>query len=252
MIDTHCHLTKRFFEKPKEVVARAKENGVEKIICIGTNLEDSFEAIEIANKFDEVFASVGIHPDSPSPSASDWSKFEKLINLPKVVAIGETGLDFKVGLPNQQEIFIKQIELAKKHDKPLIIHSRDAVDETFKILDGYQNLRGVFHFYSFGKSKINKVLDMGFYFGVDGNLTYEDGLQNVFKNIPIERVLLETDTPFLTPKPLRGSQNEPKNVKIIAQCLADIKGLTLEKIEKTTTQNANELFNFQLHQISSG
>ena len=252
LIDSHCHLTKQFLDNPAEIIQRAKDNGVGKMICVGTNLEDSKQAIEIARRFDEVYASVGIHPDSPSPSASDWSEFENLIFEPKVVAIGETGLDYKVGLPGQKDLFEKQILLAEKYDKPLIIHIREAqkdLMEMLKPLQGKQvqhdNLCGVFHCFSGDQKYLEFVLEKDFYVSFAGNITFKnaENIRELTKLVPLDKILVETDSPFLSPEPLRGKQNEPANVKIVAQFLANLKGVSFDELEKITSGNAIKLFN---------
>ena len=217
-----------------DVITRAKEVGVEKMICVGTNLEDSQEAIEIANKFEGVYASVGIHPEG---TCDDWEKFEELISKPKVVAIGECGLDYKVGLPGQEGVFQKQIGIAKKLNLPLIIHCRDAQEDMSKI-DLTAN-RGVLHCFAGG---IN--IPDNFYVSFAGNVTFKNApnLREVAKAIPLEKLLLETDSPLLAPEPLRGSKNSPKNVKIIASLLSELKGVPVEELEKITSENAARLF----------
>jgi TatD DNase family protein len=245
MIDTHCHLTKKFFPNPTEVVARAKEAGVEKMICVGTNLEDSINAVEVANNFPEVFASVGIHPEE---TCDDWEKFEKLISQPKVVAVGECGLDYKIGRPGQKDIFLRQIDLAKKYHKPLIVHCRQAQKEITTILHN-NVVRGVLHCFAGGME-----VPENFYVSFAGNITFKNrpadqqtSLKEVAWTVPLDRLLLETDAPFLAPEPLRGSQNEPKNVKIIASLLSQIKNVDLEELERITTRNAEQLFHFPVH-----
>ena len=235
IIDSHCHLTKNFFENPAEIIENAKRAGVEKLICIGTTLADSQEAIDLAQKFDNVFATVGIHPEE---NCGNWEAFEKLITKPKVVGIGETGLDNKIGKPGQKEVFEKQILLAKKYNKPLVIHVRDAWADIKKI--NLSGCRGVFHCYS-GPAEIPN----NFYVSFAGNVTFRNAkeLQSLAKNIPLEKILLETDSPFLAPDPLRGSKNEPKNVKIIAEYLAKLKNISFEEISKITSNNTLKLFN---------
>ncbi len=240
LIDTHAHLNSEDFEKDLEqVVKNSVEAGVEKIVCASSNVEASRRAIEIARKYPGiVFAACGIHPQE----TGEVKKLEDLAKNKGVVAIGECGLDYSGPKEGQERRFKEQIELAQKVNLPLIIHSRKATEETLQILDGYKNLQGVFHFYSFGKSKIAKILEMGFFFGIDGNLTYEEGLQNVVKEIPLNRIILETDSPLLAPVPHRGSRNEPKNVKIIATKLSKLKCVSFEEIETITTENVIRLF----------
>jgi len=236
LIDSHCHLTKKFFEDPRPIVKAALDNGVNRMVCVGTNLKDSQEAIEIASQFESVYAAVGIHPEE---TCDNWEEFEKLISQPKVVAVGETGLDNKVGLPNQKEVFQRQIDLAKKYDKPLIIHVREAWEE-IKEFD-LSASRGVFHCYS-GPTEIPP----NFYVSFAGNVTFKNApvLQALARAIPLEKMLVETDSPLLSPVPFRGQQNEPKNVKIIAAFIADIKSLNIYDVEKITSQNAKNLFGF--------
>lgn len=240
LIDSHCHLTKRFLDDSTETIKRARENGVEKMICVGTSLEDCKQAVEIAQKFEGVFASVGIHPEE---TCNNWGEFEKLISEPKVVAIGECGLDYKIGLPGQKEIFEKQISLAEKYDKPLIIHIRDAQEDLMKI--NLKKCRGVFHCFSGNPNYLKYVLNLGFYVSFAGNVTFKkaEELQDLAKLVPLDRLLVETDSPFLSPDPLRGKQNTPANVKIVAQYLANLKGVPFEELEKVTSNNAATLFN---------
>lgn len=244
LIDSHAHLTAKFCTDVEGTIARAKAAGVEKIVTIGTTLEDSIEGIEIAQKYHGVWAAVGIHPDSPSPSASGWRAFEKLIFELKVVTIGECGLDYKVGRENQKEVFLKQITLARKYNKPLSVHIREAQEDLMKI--DLSGLRGVFHCFSGDENYLKFILKnlSGFYISFAGNVTFTNAkeLQGLARMVPLERTLVETDSPFLAPHPLRGMQNEPANVKIVASKLAELHNTTLEKIAEITTKNAQELF----------
>lgn len=257
LVDTHAHLNfKDYQDDLDQVVKRAIKEGVEKIICVSSNLEESEKGIKIAEKYpDVIFPAVGIHPQQTDLEIklSPEEQIKKLIQLAEnksVVAIGECGLDYSPAPPGEKDrtkeeqvfLFKRQIELALKLKLPILIHSREAFLDTLQIIKEYQDLRGVFHCYSAGKKGIKQAEEVGFSFGVDGNLTYDQGLQNVFSQIPLEKVLLETDCPFLSPEPYRGLRNEPKNVKIIAQCLAHIKGVSFEEISKTTTRNAQTLF----------
>ncbi|MBI3559469.1 TatD family hydrolase [Candidatus Gottesmanbacteria bacterium] len=254
LIDSHAHLN--FAELLSDidgVLERARLAGVEKIICVGTNLEDSRIAIELARKYENVFATVGIHPDSPSPSASDWSKFEKMALQPKVVAIGECGLDYSriknyelsimvAEKERQKTLFEKQIEIAGKLNLPLVIHCREAQEELKKILaKGGMTHGGVLHCFAGGME-----IPENFYISFAGNVTFKNAknLQELARLIPLEKLLVETDCPFLAPEPFRGSQNEPANVKITATVLAELHQITLEKLSEITTANAIKLFDF--------
>lgn len=260
LVDTHAHLNFPDFEKDlEEVVKRSIRAGVEKIICVSSNIADSERAIEIARKYPKiVFASVGIHPQQTDPEnktslINQIKELEKLAGQKEVVAIGECGLDFSLAPPGEKDrthedqiyLFKEQIKLTQKLNLPVLIHSREVFQETVESLrefKGLKSLKGVFHCYAGGKRGIAKVNELGFYFGVDGNLTYDEGLQNVFKLIPLERIIIETDAPFLTPIPFRGQRNEPAQVKIIAELLAKLKGVTFDKIAQETTENAQKLF----------
>jgi len=259
LIDTHAHLNfKDYKDDLDEVVERAVKNGVTKIICVSSNVSESEKAIKIAKKHSGiVYAALGIHPHQTDPKIKlsleqQIQELSKLARHKEVVAIGEAGFDFSPAPPGEKDrskkeqvfLFEKQIELTLKTKLPINVHSRKASSETFEMLNKYvkEGLKGVWHCYSSSKKRVEKIIQLGFYFGVDGNLTYDPGLQNVFKQIPLEKILLETDCPFLAPEPHRGSRSEPAHVKIIAECLAKLKGVSLEKVAKVTTQNAKNLF----------
>ncbi|MCX6725702.1 MAG: TatD family hydrolase [Candidatus Shapirobacteria bacterium] len=260
LIDTHAHINFPDFESDlDQVINNSIKNGVEKIICVSANLSHSIKAIEIAKKYPGiVYAAIGIHPQQTDPENKDSlpkqiEKLKELVANNQIIAIGECGLDFseapkpeKNRSPeNQVFLFKKQIEIAQEFHLPLIVHSRKSLAQTLEILNPLKNkITGVIHCYSGGKSDIHKIEEIGFYFGLDGNLTYDIGLQNVAKLIPLEKIVLETDCPFLTPQPYRGLRNKPKNVKIIAEFLAEIKGISLQEqeISQKTTKNAQDLF----------
>lgn len=266
MIETHCHLNFHAFEKDvDEVIRNAFEAGVTKIINVGADLVSSQKAIELAEKHDspagELYATVGIHPHHADKLEKNWEDdFFEMAQNPRVVAIGECGLDYFRYKSNgvteatlQRELFIKQINLAQRLKLPLIIHNRQAGEDILGILlenkSSLLNLPGVFHCMSGNIDFLEKVLDLGFYIGLDGNITYEGiapgeetDIKDLVKRAPIERILTETDSPFLTPEPHRGSRNEPKYAILVAEAIARIKGLSLEEVAKQTTQNAVDLF----------
>jgi len=231
MIDTHAHL---------EQILCDTKGEVDLIILAGANLETSGSNVKLAKKYDFLFPTVGIHPQE---SSDDVESLEKLITK-EVVAIGECGLEFlgDYNREKQEICFRKQIELAQKYKLPLIIHARKTVDEVVEILKEYKNISGVFHCYAGGIKRIKKVIDLEFYFGIDGNLTYEDGLVDVVKNIPKDRLILETDCPYLTPVPFRGKENKPAYIKYIYQKVAKIWEMTFEETEKIIDKNAKRLF----------
>jgi len=258
LIDTHARLSFCDFEIDlPQVIRQATKNSVIKIICASSNLADSQKAIELAQKYSGiVFASVGIHPQQTDPNNTDSPERQiqqliELANQKGVVAIGECGLDFSPAPPGEKDrnkeeqvfLFQKQIEVAQKNKLALIIHTRESFLQTIEILKNSRNLpKGVIHCYSGGKKGVAKVLELGYYFGIDGNLTYDLGLQNVCLQIPLEKILLETDSPFLSPEPRRSQRNEPANTKIIAEFLAQLKNASFGKIAEMTTGNSSDLF----------
>jgi TatD DNase family protein len=217
---------------------------VDKIILAAADLKTSKNNLELAKKYDFLYPAIGIHPQSPVEKIEDLEK----IMTKKVVAIGECGLEFvgEYNRKNQEICFRNQIELAQKYKLPLIIHARKAVDEVIEILKKYKNISGVFHCYAGGIKRIKNVVEIGFYFGIDGNLTYEDGLLSVVKNIPKDRLILETDCPYLTPLPFRGQENKPAYVKYIYQKVAETWEMSFEETEKIVDGNAERLFKLNL------
>lgn len=256
MIDTHAHIGNRFID-PKTVSDDIN------IILAASNVEESGNNIKLAKNNKNMWASVGIHPqqtdtDNKNDIDQQINKLGKLIeeNKTSVVAVGECGLDYSPAPPNevdrsktdQEKLFRGQISLADRYNLPLIIHARKAVDEAIAILAEYKNLRGVFHCFAGGKKRISKVLGLGdnWYFGIDGNLTYEDGLVEVVKVIPREKLLLETDSPFLTPVPFRGEENKPEYVKYVYQKVAEIWKINRSDVEDKIDRNASKLFTIDI------
>lgn len=258
LIDTHAHLNfEAFKDDLEEVIQKAQDEGVEKIINVGANLESSKKAVELAQKYDSCFASVGIHPHHAEDYDDVEGKLEKLAQNPKVVAIGECGLDYHPygngGIANpkkQKELFLAQIELAQKLNLPLILHCRDAHVDMLELIKQYTinhtpfTIHGIFHCFSGDENFLQEVLSLGFYVGFDGNITYKNAqnLRDLVKLTPPDRLLLETDCPYLPPEPLRGLRNAPANVKIIAKAVAQVKELPEEEIARKTTQNAKKIF----------
>ena len=261
LIDTHAHLNFSDYDNDlDQVINDSVKAGVGKIICVSSNLEDSRKALVIAKKYPEfVSAAIGIHPQQTDPEnrQSIEKQIKELTNLaknPEVVAIGECGLDFSPAPPPEKDrskeeqifLFELQIKLAKKLNLPLSVHSRKATKETIQVLSKYysspKGSSGVWHCYSAGIKEIPKIIELGFYFGIDGNITYDPGLQNVIKNIPPEKIVLETDCPFLTPIPHRGLRNTPANVKISAEFIAQLLGYSFTQLTDITTSNAKRIF----------
>lgn len=265
MVDVHCHLQFHAFEKDyDQVIKRAFEKGMDKIINTGTSLESSLKAVELAEKYDNLYAIVGIHPHHADKLEKNWdSELLKIAKgSKKVVGIGEIGLDYYSYASNgivdaklQKEIFKRQIEIANELALPLQIHNRQAGSDILEILINHESLilnqpPGMFHCMSGDVEFLNKVLDLGFYVGFDGNITY-DGiakgentpLHRLVEIAPIEKIVTETDAPYLTPNPYRGSRNEPYYAIIVAESIAKIKGLDPKFVKDQTTQNAQKIFN---------
>lgn len=238
MIDTHAHLSDRFKQE-------VDLTGLDYVILAASNIKDSKDNLKLAKNNKKLLPAVGIHPqESITNYELSITNLENLLkDYKNIVAVGECGLEFTDGVDKDKQIklFREQIELSVKYKKALIVHSRKASDETVEILRSYKNLRGVIHCYTGGKKRIKKYLAIStdWYFGIDGNLTYETGLEEVVKNIPKERLLAETDTPFLAPIPHRGETNRPEWVKYVYQKIGQIWG---EEAEKQLDENAKRLF----------
>lgn len=251
LIDTHAHMNDSKFDSDvDEVVARANAAGVDKIIVCGCDLESSRAAVGLANRFDCVFATVGVHPHDAKAYDSDTEAIiAELARAEKVLAIGEIGLDFHYDFsPRAQQMaaFEAQIELAHTLQMPIVVHSRESNEEALEVLSGRaQNIVGcVFHCFSGDENFARRVLDMGFYIGVDGPVTYKasEKLRRVVEMCPTDRLLVETDCPYLTPIPHRGKRNEPAYVRLVAEEVARVKGVTIEEIAEATSRNAGCLF----------
>jgi len=263
MIDVHCHLNLKSFNSDYDAVAKqAFEAGVSKIINVGTSLETSRKAVELAQKYENMYAIVGIHPHHADKLEPDrLPQLEKLASEPKVVAIGEIGMDFYRYKSNgitdpklQRELFVEQIKLAHRLKLPLQIHNRHAGSEILEVLEEHKNLLleqtpGMFHCFAGTLEVHKKALELGFCLGFDGNITYAGlapgetvELSKLVELTPIERIVTETDAPFLTPEPHRGSRNIPSYVILVAEAISRIKNIPVEEVKNQTTQNAQTLF----------
>ncbi len=253
MIDTHCHLDFKNFDADRDaVIARAFEGGVRKMITIGCNLEEAKKNLEISKKNNFISVSVGLHPQEAGLGDEKFfSELKKLLKEPKVVAIGECGLEFtKDILPEekekQKEVFLKQLDLAKEFKKPVIIHCRGAYPEILEILkkekEKNSGLFGVIHCFVGRFSQAEEFLKLGFLISFTGIITYARDYDKVIKNIPIEKMIIETDAPFIAPEPFRGKRNEPFFVKYIAEKIAELKELNFKEVAVATTKNAEDLF----------
>ncbi|MBI3814356.1 MAG: YchF/TatD family DNA exonuclease [Nitrospinae bacterium] len=251
MIDTHAHLEMSQFDGDREdVIKRAGDAGLSLIIDVGSDLTGSKTAVEIAGKYDFIYASVGIHPhEAKEITAETYKEIKRLLTNPKVIAVGEIGLDYyKDYSPRdiQQREFINQIRLAKEFKKPIIVHSRDAKDDTLRILkdEGVSQTGGIMHCFSADEDMAKQCMDMGFYISFAGPVTYPnaDKLRRVVKSVPVSRLLTETDCPYLAPQQVRGKRNEPVYVRYVIEKIAEVKGLSIEDIKRTIRLNVCNLF----------
>lgn len=251
LFDTHVHLNaEQFDEDVEEVMERAKETGVEYMVVVGFDRPTINRALELVEKYDFLYASVGWHPvDAIDMEEEDLQWIEELASHPKVVAIGEMGLDYhwdKSPRDVQQDVFRKQIQLAKRVKLPIIIHNREATQDIVDILreESAQEVGGIMHCFS-GRSEVaQQCIDMNFYISLGGPVTFKNAKKpkEVAKEIPLDNMLVETDCPFLAPHPYRGKRNEPAYVRLVAQQIAEIKEITVEEVEEITTENAKRLF----------
>ena len=251
-IDIHSHLNLPEFDLDVEgAVQRLKETET-KTIVVGTDFETSKKAVELADKFEEVYACIGVHPVDNPTRAFEKEKFEELVSHPKVVAIGECGLDFfhakkEEDFKRQEKLFLDQIEFALEHDLPIMIHSREAYNELLDILEPLvekhgDKLRGDVHFFAGDLPTALRFIKIGFTLSFTGVITFAQSYDEVIKNIPLESIMSETDSPFVAPVPYRGKRNEPSYVQEVVKRLAEIRGEDLEMVREILINNAERVF----------
>lgn len=235
LIDTHCHVLKEEYDNVDDIITSAKKNGVQKLIINGYDLKTSMEAIEIASKYDYVYAAIGIGPENVDNYNDELiDELEKLITHKKVVAVGEIGLDFYWTKKNaclQEEVFKKQVSLAKKYNLPVIVHSRNAIKKVYDIVKA-GGVTGIIHCYSGSLEMAKEFIKIGFLLGIGGVVTFKnaDKLKNVVKQIDLSSIVLETDSPYLSPEPYRGRKNVPANIRFVALKIAELKGVNLDDV----------------------
>ena len=253
IFDTHCHLNSdELYERLDEVLESAKKVGVDLFLVIGWNKESSLRAIEIAHRYEGIYAAIGFHPtDIDGVSEDDYNEVMSHIDDPKVVAVGEIGLDYHwvkdpIQRNKQKEWFVKQIKFANLHQKPISIHNREAFEDCLNILKEHKpEYSGVMHCYSGSVELLKDVLDLGLYIGLDGPLTFTNAKtpKEVCEAIPLDRLLVETDSPYLSPHPLRGTVNEPKNIALVVDEITRLKGISKKHILDVIYENSCRLFN---------
>ena len=249
LIDTHVHLNShKFKDNLNEVIQRALNNDVKKMIVVGFDTETNKRAIELAEEYEFIYATVGFHPtDAKDIKDSDFSLLRKQLNHSKVVGVGECGLDFywdKEHIDEQIIVFQKQIELSLEMNLPLIIHMRDASEATYNVLSEYENLKGIMHCYSGSAEMANLFIDLGLHISLGGPVTFKNGHKpkKVAETVSLDKLLIETDSPYLSPHPFRGKTNEPSRVKLVAEEIARLKNITYQEVAITTSKNALRLF----------
>lgn len=250
LIDSHCHIdNERFDEDRDEVLERIKEN-LEFAVNIGYDLKSSKKSIELSEKYDFIYAVVGVHPTDITGYDDELEKrIEELAGNPKVLAIGEIGLDYHwmtEPKEKQQEIFRKQIEIARRVGKPIVVHTREATRDTLDILKEYPDVRGILHCYPGSFESAEEIMD-NYYFGVGGVLTFKNSkkLKETVEKLPMDRIIVETDCPYLTPEPYRGKRNEPIYVEYVAQKIAEIKGISYEEVVRISNENTKKAYNIK-------
>lgn len=254
IFDSHCHLQFPQYDKDREeVIARAEGAGVS-MICVGTDLEMSKKAIELAGNYSSIWATAGLHPNDNLDEEFDADAYRGLLKKNKVVAFGEIGLDYyriekEEIREKQKKRFSQQLALAKEMDVPLVLHCRDgkrgdsrAYKDMFGMLKELGTNKGVVHSFTAGVDEARRFLDLGFYLGLNGIITFTDDYNELVKYAPLEQILLETDAPYLAPVPYRGKRNEPSYIIEVAKKVAELKQLVLEKVIEQTTQNCKKLF----------
>lgn len=253
-VESHAHLNDAAFETDvKETIDRALEAGVEAIVVPGFDLASSMKAVSLARDYKMIWAAVGIHPhDAKTWNQETATRLEQLLAEPKVVAVGEIGLDYHYNYSTKEDqlkAFIEQIGMAKRYNKPIIIHNREAHQDTFEVLtkEKVGGAGGVMHCFSGSGEMAAQWVRLGLHISFAGSLTFTNAvkLREAAVGIPLERLLVETDSPYLAPHPLRGRRNEPANVKLVGTKLAEIKGLSVDKIRRLTSENAKALFNIE-------
>ena len=246
LVDTHCHLS--LTDDIDSILMDAERNNVKKIIISGCDKRSIRDGLEIIYRYPNVYMTIGFHPDEVDDlTDKDIRDLETLIKTnKKIVGIGEIGLDYyhnDMNIDKQKEIFIKQIELAEKLDLPIVIHSRESIQDVYDILSKH-HARGVIHCFSGSLEMAQLFIKLGFFLGIGGVITFKNSkLKDVVSELSLDNIVLETDSPYLAPEPYRGHTNYPENIKIIAQAIRKIKECSLEEVTEQTTSNVNKIYN---------
>lgn len=252
LIDSHAHLTSDDFNEDRSFLIKDLSNfAVNYVIMPACDLKDSQDVLNLSKKYENLFAQVGFHPQNiDSFKDGDIEKLENLAKDPKVLAIGEIGLDYYWQDDNkaeQKEIFIKQLDLARKLKLPVVIHSRDSIDDCLEILKAYKDLKVQIHCFSYSYIHLMECMKRGYYISIGGVVTYKnaENEKNAAINVDLDKLMLETDSPYLSPEPYRGMRNDPRKIVEVAREIANLRGIKLSKLAKRTSKNAMEFFNIK-------
>ena len=244
--DTHCHIYKEYYENIDKILKRALESNINRVINNGCNRESNKEVLALANTYNNMYIALGIHPESADTyQKEDLTFIEENLSNPKVIAIGEIGLDYHYTKENktlQIKLLESQLKIAETHNLPVIIHSREATEDTINTLKKY-HVKGVIHSFSGSLETAKIYIKMGYLLGINGVITFKNSkLKEVIKELPLEHLVLETDSPYLTPEPFRGKPNEPARIKEIATFISELKGISLEELARITNENIMRIF----------
>ena len=249
LIDTHCHIS--LTDDVDSLIMDADNNNVKKFIISGCDKRSIRDGLEIIYRYPSIYMTVGFHPDeADNVTDKDIADLEVLIKTnKKIVGIGEIGLDYyhnDMNKERQKEVFVKQLELAEKYDLPVVIHSRESIGEIYDILKEHPKLTGVIHCFSGSLEMAKQFIDLGFYLGIGGVVTFKNSkLKEVVEALPLDNIVLETDSPYLAPEPYRGKPNYPQNIKIVAQFIRKLKNITMEEVSNTTTKNVYKIYHLK-------
>lgn len=246
MIDTHVHILSEFYDNIEDVIQHLKSKNIINVINCGDSIKSSLEIIELSKKYkDYMLPVIGIHPDNIDTDYNKIKDLENLIKNNKIVGIGEIGLDYYHNKENKEEqikLFSQQIDLAEKYNLPIIVHTRDSIQDCFNILKS-KNSKGIIHCFSGSLEMAKEFIKLGYYLGIGGVITFKNSkLYKVIEQIDLSYIVLETDSPFLSPEPYRGTKNTPSNIIFVAQKIAEIKQLNIDEVIRITTNNARKIF----------
>ncbi len=250
IFDTHAHMDDSWFDDDRrELLESMKDNGVETIVNIAADTKSLKSTIQLVDEYDFVFGALGIHPDEVGDLNEEIYKWiEENLSHSKIVAVGEIGMDYhrEHDKNMQREAFERQMDIARRHDMPIVVHSRDAANDTYEIMkaNNAQEIGGVIHCFSYEKEMARQFLDMNYYIGVGGVVTFKNGrkLKEVVEYTPLDRIVLETDAPYLAPTPFRGQRNDSTYIKYVAEEIARIKNISFDEVVETTKQNALKMY----------